>query len=92
MDFLKESENFTRPRGAFYLLVDISEYLGKSDGSRVIGNDVDLCEYLIEEAHVALVPGSAFGADGTVRIAYANSMDILSRALDGMEKALLKLL
>lgn len=91
MDFLKESENFTRPHGAFYLLVDISEYLGKSDGSRVIGNDVGLCEYLIEEAHVALVPGSAFGADGTVRIAYANSMDILSRALDGMEKALLKL-
>ena len=83
--------SFTRPHGAFYLLVDISEYLGKSDGSRVIGNDVDLCEYLIEEAHVALVPGSAFGADGTVRIAYANSMDILSCALDGMEKALLKL-
>ena len=83
--------SFTRPHGAFYLLVDITHYLGKSVGDRVITNDVEFCEYLIEEAHVALVPGSAFGADGTVRIAYANSMDVLSRALDEMEKALLKL-
>ena len=83
--------SFTTPHGAFYLLVDASPYLGKKNGDRVIANDVELCEYLIEEAHVALVPGSAFGADGTVRIAYANSMDVLSRALDEMEKALLKL-
>ena len=83
--------SFTAPRGAFYMLVDISRYLGKAHDGRVIENDVQLCEYLIDEAHVALVPGSAFGADGAVRIAYANSMDILSRALDEMEKALLLL-
>ena len=83
--------SFVEPHGAFYLLVDVSRYFGKRYGEKVIENAVQLCEYLIDTAHVALVPGDAFGVEGFVRIAYAASMEVLSEALDEMEKALIAL-
>ena len=83
--------SFIEPHGAFYLLVDVSRYFGKRYGEKVIENAVQLCEYLIDTAHVALVPGDAFGVEGFVRIAYAASLEVLSEALDEMEKALLAL-
>jgi len=83
--------SFVRPHGAFYILVDVSYYLGKSGNSKVIDNAVSLCEYLLETAQVALVPGDDFGVKGYVRIAYANSAEVISEALDEMEKALLLL-
>ena len=83
--------SFFRPHGAFYVMLDVSEYLGKSYEGKKIENAVQMCEYLIDVAHVALVPGDSFGVENSVRIAYANSMDVLSMALDEMEKALLLL-
>lgn len=82
---------FVKPEGAFYLLADVSYYIGKSHDGIPVENDVSLCEYLLDTAHVALVPGDAFGAGGFVRIAYATSGEVLSEALDAMEKALLEL-
>lgn len=82
---------FVKPEGAFYLLADVSYYIGKSHDGVPVENDVSLCEYLLDAAHVALVPGDAFGAGGFVRIAYAASLDVISEALDAMEKALLAL-
>ena len=79
---------FTHPHGAFYVLADISHYLGKRYEGKVIGTSLDMAEYLLDTARVAVVPGSAFGAEGTIRIAYANSMDVLSAALDAMDTAL----
>jgi aspartate aminotransferase len=63
------------PRGAFYAFPDLSAFIGRktSDGKR-IDNDAQLCEVLIESARVAVVPGSAFGAPGHVRLSYATSM------------------
>ena len=80
--------SFVKPEGAFYLLADVSYYIGKSRDGVPVENDIKLCEYLLETAHVALVPGDAFGAPGFVRIAYATSQAVLSEALDAMEKAL----
>ena len=51
-------------------------------------NDIELAEYLLDNAGVALVPGSAFGAPGYVRISFATSMDILKDALARLTKAL----
>jgi len=83
--------SFVPPHGAFYILVDVSAYLGKKYNKKIIGNAAQLCEYLIDTAHVALVPGDDFGVKGYVRIAYAGSIEIISEALDEMEKALLAL-
>lgn len=80
--------SFAEPHGAFYVLVDITYYLGKSCGGKTVNTSLELAEFLLDTAQVAVVPGSAFGAEGTIRIAYANSMDILSAALDAMDAAL----
>lgn len=77
--------------GAFYLLPDVSSYFGKSNGDKVIKDSFDFCNYMLEEAHLAIVPGAAFEAPKTVRIAYSNSLENIKEGMDNMEKALAKL-
>ena len=77
--------------GAFYLMPDVSAYFGKRDGDRVIKNSADFCAYLLDKAHLAVVPGSAFEAPATVRIAYSNSLDNIKAGMDSMERALARL-
>jgi len=67
--------------------MDVSHYFGTTDGEKVIQNDVDLCMYLLDKAHVALVPGSAFGNDECIRISYATSSDVLIEALSRLKHA-----
>ncbi len=76
------------PKGAFYLFVNIRSYFGKSDGDQVVANAADLCMYLLRKAHIAMVPGSAFGDDDCVRFSYATSNDLLVEAVERMKKAL----
>jgi aspartate aminotransferase len=76
------------PGGAFYVFPDFSAYIGKSFNGRKIENDMDLCIYLLEVGHIATVPGSAFGADGCVRISYANSDENLEKAMQRLKDAL----
>lgn len=77
--------------GAFYLLPDISYYLKKAYEGREIKDSFDFCNFILNEGHVAIVPGAAFYAPNTVRIAYTNSMSNLEAGLDRMEEALGKL-
>ena len=79
------------PQGAFYFFPDVSAFYGKSDGKRTIKNGDDLCLYLLEEAHVSLVPGGAFGDDNCIRLSYAASEKDLREALKRMKDALGKL-
>jgi len=76
------------PAGAFYLFINIKSYLGKSDVDKVISTDGDLCMYLLRKAHIALVPGSAFGDGECIRFSYATSNELLVEAVDRMKKAL----
>ena len=76
------------PGGAFYVFPDFSAYIGKSVNGRRIDTDMDLCIYLLEEAHIATVPGSAFGAPGCVRISYANSDENLEKAMQRLKNGL----
>lgn len=79
------------PQGAFYVLPDVSAFVGPGVEAVEFGPlpDVDaLARYLIQVAHVALVPGDAFGSPTCIRISYAASMDTLKEALDRMEQAL----
>lgn len=79
------------PEGAFYVFPDISYYFGKSDGNITIKNDMDFCLYLLDKAHVATVPGGAFGDPDCFRISYANSDENLERAMKQMKQALAQL-
>lgn len=65
-----------RPDGAFYLFMDVSAFYNAE-----ISNSIALCKYLLEKAHVAVVPGAAFGNDRCIRISYAVADDALERAL-----------
>ncbi|MDE6277965.1 MAG: pyridoxal phosphate-dependent aminotransferase [Muribaculaceae bacterium] len=80
-----------KPDGAFYLFPEVSAYLGKRFGDKVIATDSDLAMYLLEEAHVALVAGSAFCAPGYIRLSYAASDDQLREAFRRIAAALAKL-
>ncbi len=79
------------PEGAFYFFPDVSSYYGKSDGNRTINTGDDLCLYLLEKAHVSLVPGGAFGDESCVRLSYAASEEDLRKALKRMKDAFLAL-
>ncbi|MFV0498021.1 MAG: pyridoxal phosphate-dependent aminotransferase [Candidatus Fimivivens sp.] len=76
------------PKGAFYMMPDVSSYFLKAHQGKTITNAVDLSDYLLEQACVAVVPGEAFFTTGKIRISYSNSMENLSKALDQIETAL----
>lgn len=75
------------PQGAFYIFAEVSGLLGKKFGDEVISNTADLCMYLINQAHVATVPGSAFGAAEYIRFSYAASEEELMEALNRIDRA-----
>jgi aspartate aminotransferase len=79
------------PEGAFYVMPDISYYLGKSYGETKIANSDDLALYLLDNAQVATVGGDAFGAPECIRISYATSDDLLVEAVKRIKNALEKL-
>lgn len=80
------------PDGAFYLFPDVSFYLCKKapDGS-VIETSMDLCMYILNNAHVSVVPGDAFGAGQCLRISFAAADEKLIIAFDRIKEALSKL-
>ncbi len=76
------------PQGAFYVFPNISDFFGKSDGYIMIKNASDLAMYLLNEAHVAVVPGSAFGDPECIRFSYAISREKITIAFERIKKAL----
>ncbi len=92
-NLLSEIPNFkvNDPKGAFYIFPDISAYFGTSDGDTKIENADDFCNYLLMNAHVAVVTGSAFGADNCFRISYAASEEQLRTAISRIKEAVSKL-
>ena len=93
LDLLQEIEGIKTniPQGAFYIFPDISYFFGKTDGNTVINDSNDFCMYLLNNAHVALVSGEAFGSPKCVRISYAASEENLKEAVSRMKKTLIKL-
>ena len=70
--------------GTFYVFPNVEKLIARLDG---VNNDLDFSEFLIEQAGVALVPGSAFGAPGYIRISIATSMENLQNALQKIKQA-----
>jgi len=76
------------PHGAFYVYPNVSYYFGKKSKETEIKNATDLTFYLLDHAHVALVPGAAFGEDNYIRFSYATSEEKLTEALVRIKTAL----
>lgn len=80
-----------KPQGAFYVFPDCREAIARlhADGKLAAPTDAALTEYLMEQPKaVAVVPGSAFGMEGYVRISFATSMENLKKAIERMDAAI----
>ncbi len=80
-----------KPQGAFYLFMDVTAFYGKNYNGTIIANSIDVAMFLLNEANVAAVPGSAFGAEGFMRFSYATSMENLQKAITKISAAIAKL-
>lgn len=92
-DLLREIPGFevNMPEGAFYFFPNVKSYLGQSGEGVKIQTVNDLCLYLLEDAHVSLVTGEAFGADECLRLSYAASEEDLREAISRIKVSLAKL-
>ncbi len=77
-----------KPNGAFYVMMNISELLGKCLNGTQINDSMDFANYLLDNAKVAVIPGAGFGVDGYVRLSYATSLDEIKEGLNRIEKAI----
>ncbi len=75
------------PDGAFYVFPKVDSYYGKKFNGTPINNSTDLCLYLLEKAHIATVPGEAFGDPACIRISFATSDEKLVEAMKRMKDA-----
>lgn len=80
-----------KPEGAFYLFPNISRYLHTKSDVLKVENSFDFAMHLLYDAHIAAVPGSAFGSEGYLRMSYATSMDHLHEAIFRLKKTLNKI-
>ncbi len=79
------------PEGAFYAFASVQGLIGRRAGDQTLETDIDIAGYLLEEARCAVVPGTAFGAPGFVRISYAASNDVIREGLKRIGEAVAKL-
>lgn len=81
------------PEGAFYVFPDCNGLMGKTTPTgEVLRTDTDLTNYLLREAGVALIDGTAYGAPGTFRLSFAASMDAIAQGCEGIRAACAKLI
>ena len=74
------------PEGAFYVYSDVRGLLGKSWGGKAINTSLELCDYILDAAEVALVPGEAFGPSGYVRMSYALGDAQITEGIQRLQK------
>jgi aspartate aminotransferase len=77
---------FAEPGGAFYAFFNVGSIFGRPlGGGHIVHNATDFCTALLEQAHVALVTGDAFGAPGYVRLSFATSLETITEGLNRIE-------
>jgi aspartate aminotransferase len=74
------------PEGAFYVYSDVRALLGREWGGKTINSSLELCDYILDAAEVALVPGEAFGPSGYVRMSYALGDEALLEGIARLQK------
>lgn len=80
-----------RPKGAFYVMVDISKYYGKKFNGEEINDSLTFSKILLENKDTAVIPGIGFGLDQYIRLSYAISIENIEKGLNRIEKFLSEL-
>lgn len=75
------------PRGAFYVFPNFNAVLGRKYKDRLIDSSSVLTELLLEEFHTAVVPGIEFGKEGYLRLSFATSMEVITKGVERIKKA-----
>ena len=83
--------SFIKPQGAFYIMVNITYFIGKSINGVKINNSIEFAKMLLEEEKVAVIPGAAFGLENFIRLSCATSMEVIEEGLDRIKSFLGKL-
>ena len=83
--------SYIMPKGAFYIMINVGKYFGKSISDNVINSSLEFSRSLLEEEKVAVIPGIAFGLDDYIRVSYATSKEAIEEGLNRLEKYLQKL-
>ena len=83
--------NYILPKGAFYIMVNVSGVYGKSINEEKITDSLSFSKELLREENVAVIPGIGFGLDDYIRLSYATSMENIENGIDRIEKFLNKL-
>lgn len=77
-----------KPDGAFYIFPDVGHFIGKKAGSTTIQSTTELCEYLLENFHIGITPGEAFGNPNNIRLSYALDEKSIHTAVERLQKGL----
>lgn len=80
-----------KPKGAFYIMVNIEKHLGKKINRKILNDSIDFCSSLLEYEKVAVIPGIAFGLNNYIRLSYATSMDKIEKGINRIENFIKKL-
>ena len=83
--------SIVKPSGAFYIMVDISDYFNTVFKGQTIENSVDFAKVLLDEEKVAVIPGAGFGLDNYIRLSYATSMKVIETGIDRISTFLSKI-
>jgi aspartate aminotransferase len=77
---------YPKPEGAFYLFFNVSAYFGKQSGEKILKDSASFCEAALEQAHVNVVPGSAFGCEGYVRMSFATDRATIQTGIERLSQ------
>ena len=86
-----EDINIIKPQGAFYVMVNIENTIGKKVRDEVINSSMDFARLLLENENVAVIPGKAFGLDNYIRLSYATSIEAIEKGIERLKKLISKL-
>ena len=83
--------SIVKPKGAFYIMINIENCLGKEINGKILNDSMEFCASLLENEKLAVIPGKAFGLNNYIRVSYATSMEAIKEGLNRIESFIKKL-
>ena len=83
--------SIVKPKGAFYIMINIENCLGKEINVKILNDSMEFCASLLENEKLAVIPGKAFGLNNYIRVSYATSMEAIKEGLNRIESFIKKL-
>lgn len=83
--------SIVKPKGAFYIMINIENCLGKEMNGKILNDSMEFCASLLENEKLAVIPGKAFGLNNYIRVSYATSMEAIKEGLNRIESFIKKL-